>query len=297
MKTINKIKPAVTFSLFFFVFAFSSCTKKSIDTAITDKKEAIETVKLSENDFNESDEEIFTVDYKEFYEDLNQSGEWIQVNEEDLGLNLEKGTASGEFEIQKDLLSKISPVNNAYAADVSEPGMFFVWKPSSYLAVSANADVPAVYVPYYNGQWVNTDAGWYFKAPTPAEEIVHHYGRWVNTSASGWVWVPGRVWSPAWVDWKENNDYISWTPLSPGEYIVNNIMSAATSDIDNYFTVERKFFMEPLVYNYRVINNPEIIREMVRPEGIIIVNNTIINRGPDVVYFQKNYNTGFEQVK
>ena len=34
--------------------------------------------------------------------------------------------------------------------------------------------------------------------------------------AYGWYWVPGYEWAPAWVAWRNNNDYYGWAPLSPG---------------------------------------------------------------------------------
>jgi len=44
-----------------------------------------------------------------------------------------------------------------------------------------------------------------------------HYGNWVYADA-GWCWVPGRVWAPAWVDWRYGNGYVGWYPLPPVGY-------------------------------------------------------------------------------
>ena len=131
--------------------------------------------------------------------------------------------------------------------------MVFVWKPSADIGVSViTGDVP-VFTPYTNGQWVNTDAGWYFKAPTPAEETVSHYGRWVNSPSAGWLWVPGRVWAPAWVDWKQNEDYVSWAPLPPSVYMTDNVMNDPVINDNDYVIVERKYFLEPEVYKYNTL--------------------------------------------
>lgn len=274
--------------LFFLIFLFNSCSKENI----ADKNESNqdkEIIKINENDYNESDEDIFTVDYKEFYDELSPKGEWIQVDGEELGLKLKTGTASGEYEIQKDLFNYITGIKNAYAENI-DLGMFFVWKPSPDLAVSVGTNpVQSHYTPYSNGQWLNTDAGWYFKAPTPAEEITSHYGRWVSSPGFGWVWVPGRVWSPAWVDWRENENYIAWAPIPPGGYIVNNIVSTPTIEYDSYVVVEKRYFIEPLIYSYIIptttttTNSYVIVKETSPVIGVMVANNVVINRGPDIV--------------
>ena len=179
--------------------------------------------------------------------------------------------------------------------------MVFVWKPSVELAVTPKTVSVPVYVPYTNGQWINTDAGWYFKARTPVEETVSHYGRWVNTPAAGWLWVPGRVWAPAWVDWKQNDNYVSWAPLPPPANLVKGVLSVPQIAENNYVTINRKYFLEPDVYKYNTIYyekgiiNP--ISSMVRTDGIVVINNTIINKGPDVKIIQQVTGRTIEEVK
>ena len=36
------------------------------------------------------------------------------------------------------------------------------------------------------------------------------------TEDYGWVWVPGTVWSPAWVQYRYGDPYVGWAPLPPG---------------------------------------------------------------------------------
>jgi hypothetical protein len=45
--------------------------------------------------------------------------------------------------------------------------------------------------------------------------ITYHYGRWTNLEDEGWCWVPGTEWGPAWVSWRNSDDYIGWAPLPP----------------------------------------------------------------------------------
>lgn len=287
------IKLKITEVIFFIIliFSISSCSKKTNDEPISKKGEQQpEMTQVKEDDFNESNEDLLNVDFKNFYDELSSKGEWIEVNGKEIGIEIDKGTASGDYNLQKQILSYLTGVNEAYA-DVNE-GMVFVWKPSLELAVPVPAVEPTVYIPYSNGQWVNTDNGWYFTAPTPAEEIVHHYGRWTYTEDNGWLWVPGRVWSPAWVDWKISDNLIAWAPIPPAVYVVNNAIPFPVIDEDRYIVVEKNYFIEPAVYKYfyKENKNKIMIKEMKRSDGIMVINHTIINKGPvvtDIEYFTK----------
>ena len=64
-----------------------------------------------------------------------------------------------------------------------------------------------------NGQWVSSDYGWYFQSDYPWGWAPFHYGRWALDPNYGWIWIPGTVWAPAWVDWRSGGGYIGWAPL------------------------------------------------------------------------------------
>src|SRR4030095_6128564 len=284
MFNLKNIKNIAIFLTVFLIIGFS-CSKKSDEVSNKDTADNTEAVKVNPEDLNETDEDLLTVDYKEFYDELAPHGEWIEVTPDIIDHEMKKGTSSGEQEHRKITLSELFGVKDAYAYDASF-GAFFAWQPSPGLAVTVTEGEPQpVYVPYTNGQWVYTDdAGWYFKAPTPYEEVVHHYGRWILSPTMGWVWIPGRVWAPAWVDWRENDEYIAWTPIPPSVYIVNDVVVVPPIVQENYVVVENRYFYEPAVYQYIVKEkkNKFVITEWSRPEGITVVNHTIINRGPDV---------------
>lgn len=75
--------------------------------------------------------------------------------------------------------------------------------------------------PYADGYWAWTSYGWTWVSHEPWAWTLH-YGRWVVLPV-GWVWVPGTVWGPAWVDWYWGNGYVGWAPLSPfGQVTVIN---------------------------------------------------------------------------
>jgi len=73
--------------------------------------------------------------------------------------------------------------------------------------------------PYTIGRWEWTADGWYWDSDEPFGYITYHYGRWYNDDYYGWIWDPDDQWAPAWVDWRYDDDYVGWAPLSPyGEF-------------------------------------------------------------------------------
>ena len=277
------------------LFALSSCSKNA-DQSLTKEQKAQQDSNtvvstIDQKDITESEEDLSTVDYKEFYDQLAPYGEWAQVSFEEIGLKPKtaslKSSGNNDFTI-----SNILGIKNAYAD--ANVGMTFVWKPLPEFAMVSNAGQTPQYVPYSNGQWVNSDAGWYFKAPTPWEETVHHQGRWVNSPSAGWMWVPGRVWAPAWVDWKQNEDYVSWAPLPPSVYYnTAGGFSSTSIDDNNYAIVERGRFLEPDIYRYSSpyyeSGNRISMNLLTGTVGLTVVDNMIINRGPDVNVIQTYY--------
>ncbi|HEY2775864.1 MAG TPA: DUF6600 domain-containing protein [Candidatus Binatia bacterium] len=78
---------------------------------------------------------------------------------------------------------------------------------------------PAGWRPYTLGHWAWTDDGqWLWVSDEPFGWATYHYGRWYLDPAYGWIWIPGNVWAPAWVDWRECDDFIGWAPLGPWVY-------------------------------------------------------------------------------
>ena len=71
------------------------------------------------------------------------------------------------------------------------------------------------WAPYQAGRWVWSSYGWYWDSYEPFGDITYHYGRWYNDDYYGWLWIPDNEWGPAWVEWRYDDDYIGWAPLSP----------------------------------------------------------------------------------
>ena len=75
--------------------------------------------------------------------------------------------------------------------------------------------VPVVWRPYSDGYWVYTDFGWAWVSDEPWGWATYHYGRWFEDPDYGWMWEPGTEWAPAWVAWRESDDWVGWAPLPP----------------------------------------------------------------------------------
>jgi len=110
--------------------------------------------------------------------------------------------------------------------------------------------------PYHQGQWIYTNYGWYWDSYEPFGYVVYHYGRWYFDDYYGWIWIPDNEWAPAWVDWRYDDDYIGWAPLSP--YALFSISIGIHYTYDYYVPynhwnyVQYDHFCDNNVYNYYV---------------------------------------------
>ena len=96
-----------------------------------------------------------------------------------------------------------------YGRWVDTPEYGRVWVPS---------DTTPDWQPYTDGHWVDTEWGWSFASTVPWGWAAFHYGRWGFGSGLGWFWVPGFVWSPAWVSWRYYPGFVCWSPFAPGGF-------------------------------------------------------------------------------
>jgi len=101
-----------------------------------------------------------------------------------------------------------------------------VWQP----------DAGRTFRPYFYGYWQYTsDYGWLWLSNEPYGDIVYHYGRWLFDPNYGWLWVPGYVWGPSWVAWRETDGYVGWLPMPPGyQDFSSNVATPSYSPSDLY---------------------------------------------------------------
>ncbi|HEY3174207.1 MAG TPA: DUF6600 domain-containing protein [Candidatus Polarisedimenticolia bacterium] len=149
-----------------------------------------------------------------------------------------------------------------------------VWRPSVYRAG---------WNPYYDGHWEYTDLGWTWVSDYAWGGIPYHYGTWTLDPVYGWVWVPGSVWAPAWVVFCSGPDGMGWAPVPPG-YSVGASISIHDVDPRRFVFVSSRDFLAPRVRSHvlpasrtkLIINKTRIIN------NIVMENNVVVNRGPDV---------------
>lgn len=68
--------------------------------------------------------------------------------------------------------------------------------------------------PYQRGHWTMSEFGWTFVSSSKISWVTDHYGRWVEVGLTNctWAWLPGREWSPAWVEFRVSDRVIAWRP-------------------------------------------------------------------------------------
>ena len=143
--------------------------------------------------------------------------------------------------------------------------------------------------PYTDGYWSYTDAGWTWVSYEDFGSITYHYGRWIRLEDYGWVWKPDYEWGPAWVSWRQSDDYIGWAPLPP------DAVFEPETGIGVW--VDRDYDIGPSAYNfceYRYFGAPVVRNFLVpRQRNFAIINSTVnitnitVVTGPDhrrVVY-------------
>jgi hypothetical protein len=113
---------------------------------------------------------------------------------------------------QQRAVSEFSPHLAPYGYWIDDPYYGRVWVPSRGV-------VGADFRPYVSGgHWeLTADDEWLWASDYPFGWVTFHYGRWAWLSGGvGWGWVPGSVYSPAWVDFRiGSSGYIGWGPAPP----------------------------------------------------------------------------------
>ena len=148
-----------------------------------------------------------------------------------------------------------------YGEWVETPEFGMIWLPY----------VVASWGPFYNGHWSWTNDGWAWISYEPFGWLVYHYGYWYNRPDIGWFWVPGRIWSPARVQWYTYGDFCAWAPIPPPRYywrdpwddyyshawIVININHFADEYVGRH-RVDRPFHGEKINHGAWIRNAPSV---------------------------------------
>src|SRR5205823_2071193 len=76
---------------------------------------------------------------------------------------------------------------------------------------------------------------WTWDSAEPFGWVVFHYGRWVFLADTGWCWVQDTEWGPAWVSFRNNEEYIGWAPLPPEARFLGSV--GFSSWVDAYYDI------------------------------------------------------------
>ncbi len=106
-------------------------------------------------------------------------------------------------------LTDFRPTLDPYGTWVDDPSYGTAWTPD------AN-QVGSDFTPYdSSGQWGYVGGDYTWVSDYPWGWVPFHYGRWVMAGGR-WLWIPGRLYSPAWVDWRVSDDgMLGWSPVAP----------------------------------------------------------------------------------
>jgi hypothetical protein len=167
-----------------------------------------------------------------------------------------------------------------YGRWVVRNGYGEVWVPS----------VATGWRPYTTGHWAYTDQGWAWVADESWGWAPFHYGRWFYEAGFGWGWVPGTVWAPAWVAWRNGGGYVGWAALPPAVGFSVGIGLSFGVSLDaviapSYYSfVGEGAILTPRLSTVIVApeRNTTIIQNTTNITNYSVVNNRVVNNGVNV---------------
>jgi hypothetical protein len=158
---------------------------------------------------------------------------------------------------------------------------------SSYGRCWHPSQVSTDWEPYTVGSWEWTDAGWYWNSDEPWAWACYHYGSWYQDPSVGWVWIPGTDWAPAWVTWRDSDDYIGWAPCGPGQSVLSPSLFVFCDihKFHDHFSSRRDFIRD----DARIIGRTHVIKDFQRQSIDFNGHQRTIfaNRGPGVDPIQR----------
>jgi uncharacterized protein YraI len=200
-------------------------------------------------------------------------------------------------------------VSEARGADWVDDGVFYdrlspygswTWTQGQYVWVPAGVDYG--WRPYTRGRWIYTDYGWTWVSDEPFGWATYHYGRWGFSNRIGWFWVPGNRWGPAWVSWRQSDDYLAWAPLPPVYDRGGLSINISFGSIPSYYwsVVPSVYFLSDNLPRYYVRDRARWRRayDRTRPIGhTTIVNNTVVNNVINQTYVERHTKTNVVERK
>jgi hypothetical protein len=164
-------------------------------------------------------------------------------------------------------------------------------------------DVSSDWRPYSNGNWIYSDYGWTWNSNEPWGWATYHYGRWLFDASYGWVWVPGEQWAPAWVAWRESDDWVGWAPLPPsaswGVSVGLQFGDVASIPARNWCFVESRHLPDPnvRVQFVSVVRNENLLVQTRDVTHFEVRESRPVNRGVDVAVIERQFGQRVPRVR
>ena len=177
----------------------------------------------------------------------------------------------------------------------------YVWQPNV-------AEQDENWRPYTDGHWAYTDRGWTWLSNEDFGWATYHYGRWARVRDTGWVWVPGATWAPAWVSWRQTDQYgyVGWAPLPPA--CVPASSENVEAWVDNYYDIGpaayvflRAVDLARSSYRGTILPSPQSLTIIAQTRNVtnITCHNNVVNAfGPQYQQMAQltNYRLGRYQI-
>jgi hypothetical protein len=90
----------------------------------------------------------------------------------------------------------------------------YVWRPYLNDLRYPWGNWQASWQPYFYGNWTDYKGQLYWVPGEPWGWVPYHLGLWMWDKKAGWVWLPGSMFAPAWVDWEFFFGDYFWRPFS-----------------------------------------------------------------------------------
>jgi hypothetical protein len=146
------------------------------------------------------------------YEAVDDFEEWNKQINEDF-LDLHEGKAVAPLPIQRlpkavyYFAQKYSTLHGEWLWDRY---FGYVWRPF----LNGHSYPWGGWMPYTYGRWTSVQGQLFWVPGETWGWVPYHLGFWVWNKNKGWLWIPGSVFAPAWVDWACCSGYYCWRPWS-----------------------------------------------------------------------------------
>ncbi len=147
-----------------------------------------------------------------------QSGESLIIEgARDPLLSLGAATQLSALELWGDELTQTA---SRYATDYVDSSLAYASTPlsrhGSWMQTESSyfwrPHVSTGWRPYHSGWWASTPSGLTWVSTEPWGWLTYHYGVWDYGPSYGWVWYPGRHYTPAAVYWYWGPTHVGWIP-------------------------------------------------------------------------------------